>query len=88
MQEFEFDMNPHNDFQEMMNAMIKAKESFSSIPSQIRAQFDNDPAKFMDFVRNEENKQQLIDWGLMNPPEPEPQPVQVEVVNPAPPDTP
>jgi phage internal scaffolding protein len=88
MQEFEFDMNPHNDFQEMMNAMIKAKESFSSIPSEIRKQFDNDPAAFMDFVRNEENQQQLIDWGLANAPEPEPQPVQVEVVNPAPPDTP
>lgn len=79
---FNMDDIPTNDFQEMMNIMVKAKEAFASIPSKIRAHFDNDPAQYMDFVRNPENMQQLVDWGLAEPrPEPDNTPVQVQVVN-------
>jgi len=80
LQQFKFDNNPNNDFQETMNMMLKAKESFSSIPSEIRKQFDHDPAKFMDFIHNEQNQQQLIDWGLAKAPE-TPQPIEVVVTN-------
>lgn len=85
LQEFVFDDNPNNDFQEMMNMMLNAEKSFSSIPSEIRKHFDHDAAKFMDFVRNEENRDQLIEWGLAKAPE-EIQPVEVVVMNP--PETP
>jgi len=80
LQQFTFDENPHNDFQEMMNALLKAKDSFESVPSEIRKQFNHDPAQFMDFVRNTDNKQQLIDWGLAKAPE-TPQPIEVVVTN-------
>lgn len=76
-----FDENPSNDFQEMMNMMIRGKEAFASMPSEVRNHFGNDAAKFMDFVRDPSNEQQMIDWGLQNPPEPPPAPMQVEVVN-------
>jgi phage internal scaffolding protein len=76
-----FDNLPDNDFQEMMNIMVKAKDTFSQVPSHIRKQFGNDPAAFMDFVHNEDNKDQLIEWGLANKPEPAPEPVQVAVVS-------
>ena len=82
LQNFQFDDVTNNDFQEMMNQMLVAKEAFTSVPSEIRKRFGNDPAAFMDFVHDKENKQQLIDWGLANPPAPEPAPQKVEVVNP------
>lgn len=82
IQQMRFDDNPTNDFQEMMTMMIKGREAFESLPSEVRNHFGNDPAEYMDFVRNPENEPQLRDWGLMNPPEPDPVPVQVEVVNP------
>jgi len=80
LQQFTYDDNPNNDFQETMNMILKAKESFSSVPSEIRKKFDNDPAKFMDFIHNGDNQQQLIDWGLAKAPE-TPQPIEVVVTN-------
>jgi len=80
LQQFKYDDNPNNDFQETMNAILKAEKSFSSVPSEIRKQFDNDPAKFMDFIHNADNQQQLIDWGLAKAPE-TPQPIEVVVTN-------
>jgi len=80
LQQFTYDDNPNNDFQETMNAILKAEKSFSSVPSEIRKQFDNNPAKFMDFIHNSDNQQQLIDWGLAKAPE-TPQPIEVVVTN-------
>jgi len=80
LQQFTYDDNPNNDFQETMNMILKAEKSFSSVPSEIRKQFDNDPAKFMDFIHNGDNQQQLIDWGLAKAPE-TPQPIEVVVIN-------
>jgi phage internal scaffolding protein len=81
LQKFVFDDVTGNDFQESMNAIIKARDTFNNVPSEIRKRFGNDPAAFMDFVHNADNNNQLIEWGLMNPPEPAPEPVQVAVVN-------
>jgi len=82
LQQFTYDDVTGNDFQESMNAILQAKESFSLVPSEIRKHFDNDPAKFMDYIHNPENKDQLVAWGLMNP-EQEIQPMHVIVDNPA-----
>ena len=87
LQQFTYDDVTGNDFQESMNAILKAKESFSLVPSQIRREFDNDPAKFMDFIHNPDNKDQLVTWGLMEP-EQVIQPMHVIVDNPPPVETP
>jgi len=88
LQQFTYDDNPNNDFQETMNAILQAEKSFSSIPSDIRKKFDNDPAQFLDFIHNNDNQQQLVDWGLANAPE-KVSPVEVIVTNSeTPPDTP
>ena len=71
---FVFDDVTGNDFQESMNIIIKAQNSFGNIPLEIRQQFGHDPVKFLDFVQEKENKQQLIDWGLAEAPAPEPPP--------------
>lgn len=67
--EFNMDDIPTNDFMEMQNIMIKAKQAFESVPSDIRKQFDHNPAQYMDFIRNPENKEKLIEMGLANAPE-------------------
>jgi hypothetical protein len=86
--EFVYDDVTNNDFQEMMNQMIHARDTFSNVPSQIRKQFNNDPAAFMDFVLDKNNSDQLIEWGLKKAPEVV-QPIEVAVVNPeTPPDPP
>jgi phage internal scaffolding protein len=85
LQNFEYDDVTGNDFQESMNAILRAKEAFSSVPSGIRRQFDNDPAKFMDFVHNPDNADKLVEMGLANKPEVL-QPIEVVVTNP--PETP
>lgn len=81
LQQFQYDDVTGNDFQESMNAILKAKETFQNVPSDIRKKFDNDPAKFMDFVHNNDNHDELVSMGLMNAPE-EVQPVEVVVTNP------
>ena len=84
LQEWRYDNVVGNDFQESMNALIKARDTFDMVPSDIRKQFDNDPAKFMDFVHDPANEQWLIDNGLAEAPPPAPEPVPVAVVSQAP----
>jgi len=79
--QFEYDDVTGNDFQESMNAIIKARDTFDQVPSAIRKQFDNDPAKFMDFVHNPVNSDSLIEMGLKKAPEVIP-PIEVVVKNP------
>lgn len=77
----QFDDNPTNDFQEMMNMVIQGQQAFEQLPLEIKRKFGYNPAEYMDYVRNPDNRYQLIQWGMIEPaPEPEP-PVQVEVVN-------
>lgn len=71
-----------NDFQETMNMIIKGNQAFQSLDSKTRAEFENDPAKYLDYVHNEENREAMIERGWLNPPEPEPTPIEVIVTNP------
>lgn len=57
----------HNglDFQEAMQLIDNAKESFAELPSSIRKKFNNSPADFMDFVSNPDNLDELERMGLV-----------------------
>lgn len=59
-------------FHSAMNIMTEAQQMFEAMPSDLRQEFDNDPAKFIDFCGKEENKEKMIELGLMDAPEPEP----------------
>lgn len=52
------------DFTEAMLFIKDTEEMFYSIPANIRAKFDNDPAKFVDFATDENNIAQMREWGL------------------------
>lgn len=51
-------------FHDAMNLVAEANSLFESIPSQIRAEFDNDPSKFIDFMQNPDNREKMEDMGL------------------------
>jgi len=84
--EYQFDDVPGNDFQEAMLLVTKAQQTFDDLPSDIRKKFDNEPAKFLDFVQDPKNTDQMVEMGLAQR-IPTPQPVQV-TITPAPADPP
>lgn len=70
------------DYQDSLNIVMKAESEFAGLNSELRKRFDNDPAKFLAFVNDEANAEELVKLGLREAPKPEPGPVRVEVVNP------
>lgn len=55
------------DFHTAMNAIAKANEAFDAMPAKVRARFDNDPGKFVDFCSVEGNEDELRKLGLLPP---------------------
>lgn len=53
------------DFQSAMNTMMEAERSFMLMPADIRARFDNDPQKLLEFCSDERNRDEAIKWGLV-----------------------
>jgi len=52
------------DYQDAMNTVAVANTMFEGLPSAIRNKFDNDPAKFINFVDDEANADKLVEMGL------------------------
>jgi len=53
------------DFQTAMNAILQANESFMSMPAEVRARFNNNPALFVDFCSDDANMEEAIKLGLV-----------------------
>lgn len=75
------------DYQEALHIVMAAQDQFSGLNSDLRKRFDNDPAKFLAFVNDPANADELVKLGLREAPVPEPGPVRVEVVNQPAPDS-
>jgi len=52
-------------YHDALNTIIAADAAFDSLPSAIRNRFDNDPAKFLDFVSDDKNKPEMAKMGLL-----------------------
>lgn len=61
------DYSEVNEFQESMNLVVSATESFMQIPSNIRAMFNNDPGQFFEFATNPANHEKMVELGLATP---------------------
>ena len=59
------DFDGVNDYHSAMNAIVEAQQTFDSLPAKLRARFSNDPAEFLDFCMNEENRDEAIRLGLV-----------------------
>ena len=75
------DISDVPDYQEHLNKVIKANESFYSLPASVRKRFNNDPQQLIDFCLKEENKEEAIKLGLVPAPKKEKPPQKVEIVN-------
>jgi len=51
-------------YQTALDTVMKAEEQFMSLSAKLRDRFDNDPAKFLAFVDDPSNAQELYDLGL------------------------
>lgn len=61
------DFSNVSDFQSAQNAILDVNDSFMSLPSSIRARFNNDPGYLLDFLSDEVNRDEAISLGLVNP---------------------
>jgi phage internal scaffolding protein len=53
------------DFQDAMFIVAQANSMFENLPGEIRKQFGNDPAHFLGFVQNPENKDAMEKMGIL-----------------------
>lgn len=51
-------------YQDALNLMVEANRSFMQQPADVRARFNNDPARFVDFCSDEKNRDELRTMGL------------------------
>lgn len=56
------------DYLEANLIIANANTMFEELPSSIRAKFENDPAKFLEFVQDDKNAQEMVSLGLREGP--------------------
>lgn len=73
------------DFHQSMNEITQAKSMFETIPATVREKFENNPQKWLDFVTNQDNREEMTQMGFSTDHLPEvlsePEPVKVIVQN-------
>lgn len=65
-------------YQDAHDALIRANEAFMSLPARIRDRFDNDPARLLEFLSDEANREEAVKLGLVEESQP-PEEVAVPV---------
>lgn len=66
------DFSQVTDFFSAQLAVREATERFMTLPSSVRERFANDPQRLLEFVSDEENREEGIKLGLFNAPVPAP----------------
>lgn len=61
------DFSEVEDYQTSLNKVMSAEERFNSLPSDIRKKFDYDPQKMVEFILNENNREECVKLGFINP---------------------
>lgn len=85
------DFTSGDDYRAIVEKVNAADAAFRDLPADVRGRFMNDPARFMDFVHDEKNLDELRKLGLAVPakePAPPPEPMLVKVVPDLPPGVP
>lgn len=59
------DFSGISDYHTALNRVIAAQDEFEALPAQIRARFDNDPAKLIEFLENDKNRPEAEELGLV-----------------------
>jgi len=51
-------------FHESLNIVLKANEQFMGLDAEVRSRFANDPSKFLEFVNDSKNLDEMVKLGL------------------------
>jgi len=62
------DFSGVTDYQGALEGVINAESQFMALPSQIRKRFGNNPLELLDFLQDENNKEEAIKLGLIENP--------------------
>lgn len=54
-----------DDYRSAQDAIRKAHNAFMDLPAKLRARFDNDPQKLLEFVSDDKNRDEAIKLGLV-----------------------
>jgi phage internal scaffolding protein len=54
-----------SDYHTALNRVIAAQEEFDGLPAPIRARFDNDPSKLIEFLEDDKNRPEAEELGLV-----------------------
>jgi len=61
------DFTSSRDYHDLLFRAQQAQDDFMLLDAQIRARFDNDPGKLLDYVSDPKNRSEAIKLGLLNP---------------------
>lgn len=61
------DFNGLQDYHQAIQAVRQAAESFAMMPSNVRARFENDAGRFVDFCQDPNNREEAKKFGLLVP---------------------
>ena len=59
------DFSNASDYQQALNSLISAQESFERLPATIRKRFSNDPGKLLEFLEDPANVEEGVKLGLI-----------------------
>lgn len=54
------------DYHTALNRVLAVQDEFEALPAQIRARFENDPAKLIEFLEDEKNRPEAENLGLVD----------------------
>lgn len=60
------DFSDLEDYQASLNKVISAEERFNSLPVELRKKFDYNPQNMINFILDENNKEECIKYGFIN----------------------
>jgi len=72
--------NAVTDYHTAANLILAADDEFMTIPPELRARFDNEPQRLIDFIADVNNREEAINLGLIPKPPGEAPPLMVRVV--------
>lgn len=60
------DYSSPSDYHAAQNLIAQASQAFDLLPARLRERFENDPAKLLEFLGDEKNREEAIKLGLVN----------------------
>ena len=64
------DLSHVTDYRTALDKVREAKEHFMMLPPKVRLKFANDPAQFLDFIKDPKNKAEMVELGLIEKEQP------------------